>query len=81
MLIDLTTIIFLDLLKDQELFALRSTIQQMKMKYNDTVFTANATEGNTANELYLPSDFSRASNSMYIRENIESNFTRPPPVR
>ena len=77
----LTTIIFLGRLKDQELFALRSTIQQMKMKYNDTVFTSNVTEGNMPNELFLPSDSSRASNSMYIRENIEANFTRPPPVR
>ena len=77
----LTTIIFLGRLKDQELFALRSTIQQMKMKYNDSVFTSNVTEENMPNELFLPSDSSTASNSMYIRENIEASFTRPPPVR
>ena len=77
----LTTIIFLGRLKDQELFALRSTIQQMKMKYNDTVFTSNVTEENMPNQLFLPSDSSRASNSMYIRENIEASFTRPLPVR
>jgi len=53
----------------------------MKMKYNNTVFTENVTEGNTPNELLLPSESSRASNSMYIRENIEASFTRPPPVR
>ena len=74
-------IIFLVLLKDQELFALRSTIQQMKMKYNNTVFTANVPAGNTPDELFLPGDSSRTSNSMYIRENIEASFTRPPPVR
>ena len=67
-------------LQDQELLALRATIQQMKNRYNDTVFSPGGTleSGRIRSNDVLVSEDLRVErgHQRKLRNNARNDFTR-----